>query len=414
MTPAELLEQEQLVDLGEATLEYTDIVAEVTAQLTVAPRPGRPQSRRGSFVSGPDTELPQNAGSAAARDRRGDWVERVVLLGPGLLYTAAFVAVPLVLLVVYSTLTAKRFGDVGRPFTTENFAKLGEPVYRSVVFTSVRLALIATLLALLIGYPAAYAISRLSRRWRTVALIAVVLPFWTNFLIRTYAWIVLLNNEGLINKLARSARAHRRAAGLDEQPAGDRPRPRLRLPAADDPARSTRRSSGSTRRLIEAATNLGAGAFTRFRTVIFPLTAQGAITGSLFVFIPSLGNFVDPRAARRRQDGDARHARPRPVPEGPELAVRLDRRPRRARPSSSSSSIVQNVRREALERERVSRWSARPPRPRLRLPLPADRRARRALVQPLRPADVVGRLHHEVVRRAVAATRRCARACATR
>ncbi len=82
-----------------------------------------------------------------------------MLLGPGLLYTAAFVAVPLVLLVVYSTLTAKRFGDVGRPFTPENFAKLGEPVYRSVLFTSVRLALIATLLALLIGYPTAYAIA---------------------------------------------------------------------------------------------------------------------------------------------------------------------------------------------------------------------------------------------------------------
>ena len=87
--------------------------------------------------------------------------------------------------------------------------------------------------------------------------------------------------------------------------------------------------------------------------MIFPLTAQGAITGSLFVFIPSLGNFVDPRAARRRQDGDARHARPRPVPEGPELAVRLDDRPRRARLRRRHRRRPER-RREALERD-VSR-----------------------------------------------------------
>src|SRR5262245_6366046 len=95
------------------------------------------------------------------RRDRGGAAERAVLLGPGLLYTVALVAVPLVILIVYSVLTPRRFGDVGRPFTVDNLARLGEPVYRNVVFTSVRLALIATLLALLIGYPAAYAISRL-------------------------------------------------------------------------------------------------------------------------------------------------------------------------------------------------------------------------------------------------------------
>jgi spermidine/putrescine transport system permease protein len=245
-------------------------------------------------VSDPETDLPQNGGRRRRRrDRRGSWTERIVLLGPGLLYTAAFVAVPLVLLLVYSALTAKRFGDVGRPFTTENFAKLGEPVYRSVVFTSVRLALIATLLALLIGYPAAYAISRLSKRWRTIALIAVVLPFWTNFLIRTYAWIVLLNNEGLINKIARSL-------GLVDAPLtlmNNQPAIVLGLVYAYLPLMILPLYAAIERldpQLTEAATNLGAGALTRFRTVIFPLTAQGAITGSLFVFIPSLGNFVIP------------------------------------------------------------------------------------------------------------------------
>lgn len=217
----------------------------------------------------------------------------MVLLGPGLLYTLAFVAVPLVLLGVYSSLTARRFGDVGRPFTTDNFAKLTEPVYRSVILTSVRLAVLATLFALLIGYPAAYAISRIPRRWRTVALIAVVLPFWTNFLIRTYAWIVLLSNEGLINKLARSL-------GIVDSPMAlmnNQPAIVLGLVYAYLPLMILPLYSAIERldpQLTEAATNLGAGAFTRFRTIVLPLTAQGAITGSLFVFIPSLGNFVIP------------------------------------------------------------------------------------------------------------------------
>lgn len=219
--------------------------------------------------------------------------ERAALLGPGLAYTAAFVLVPLVLLVVKAFLTPRRFGESGRPFTTANVARLAEPVYRDVVFTSARLALIATVVALVVGYPAAYAISRVSPRWRTVALVAVVLPFWTNFLIRTYAWIVLLGNEGLINKLARSA-------GLIDAPwtlMNNQPAIVVGLVYAYLPLMIMPVYAAIERldpQLVEAATNLGAGTLTRWRTVLIPLTAQGAITGSLFVFIPSLGNFVVP------------------------------------------------------------------------------------------------------------------------
>lgn len=227
------------------------------------------------------------------RVRRERIVDRVVFLGPGLVYSAVFILVPLLLLGVYAFLSAKRFGDVGRPFTTENVLRLAEPVYRRVIVTSIRLALMSTFFALLVGYPAAYAITRLSPRWRTVALIAVVLPFWTNFLIRTYAWIVLLNNEGLINKLARSV-------GLVEQPLSlmnNQPAIVLGLVYAYLPLMILPLYASIERldpELTEAATNLGAGVFTRWRTVIFPLTSQGAITGCIFVFIPSLGNFVVP------------------------------------------------------------------------------------------------------------------------
>ena len=83
--------------------------------------------------------------------------------------------------------------------TSENFTRAIDPLYATIFLDSARIALIATLLALLIGYPAAYAIVKAPERWQTSLLFFAILPFWTNYLIRTYAWIVLLNPAGLIN-----------------------------------------------------------------------------------------------------------------------------------------------------------------------------------------------------------------------
>lgn len=220
-------------------------------------------------------------------------LEKLALLGPGAVYGAAFLLVPLGLVVVYAFMSPSRFGGVQGPATLDNVRRLGEPVYRSVIGTSITLALAATLIALVIGYPMAYAITRLPQRWRTVALVAVVLPFWTNFLIRMYAWIVLLNNEGLVNKLLRSL-------SITDDPVAlmnNRPAIVLGFVYAYLPLMVLPLYASIERldtQIVEAATNLGAGPLTRFRTVVLPLTATGAITGSLFVFIPSLGNFIVP------------------------------------------------------------------------------------------------------------------------
>lgn len=230
---------------------------------------------------------------ARSRRRRAALVERLALLGPGAAYGIAFLLVPLGLVVVYAFMSPSRFGGVQSPASLDSVRRLTEPVYRDVIATSIVLAALATVIALAIGYPAALAISRLSRQWRTVALIAVVLPFWTNFLIRMYAWIVLLNNEGLVNKLIRSI-------GLVDEPVAlmnNRPAIVLGFVYAYLPLMILPLYASIERldpELVEAATNLGAGSWTRFRTVILPLTSTGAITGSLFVFIPSLGNFVVP------------------------------------------------------------------------------------------------------------------------
>ncbi|HUF97636.1 MAG TPA: ABC transporter permease [Ilumatobacter sp.] len=231
--------------------------------------------------------------SRGGRTRRANLGERLVLLGPGGLYLAAFFVVPLVLVVGYAFLTPSRFGGATAPVSFDSISRLAEPVYRRVIATSVVLALAATVFALLIGYPAALAIARLPRRWRTIALVAVVLPFWTNFLIRMYAWIVLLNNEGLINRILRGLSVTDEPIAL----MNNRPAIVLGLVYAYLPLMILPLYSAIERldpQLGEAATNLGASAVTRFRTITLPLTTQGALTGALFVFVPSLANFIVP------------------------------------------------------------------------------------------------------------------------
>ena len=219
--------------------------------------------------------------------------ERAVLLGPGVIFAGLLLILPLGIVTVSTFLTPSLFGGAQTPFTLQSVSRLTEPLYRDVIFTTLWLAGLATLIALILGYPAAYAITRLPRRWRNFAIIAVVLPFWTNFLIRTYAWIVLLNNQGLVNKVLSSI-------GLTDAPItlmNNKPAIVLGLVYAYLPLMILPLYAAIERidhELIEAATNLGATGPTRFRTVVLPLTVHGVITGCLFVFIPSLGNFIIP------------------------------------------------------------------------------------------------------------------------
>lgn len=216
---------------------------------------------------------------------------RLVTTFPALAFLAAFMLIPLVLVIAYAFLTAGRFGGVQGPLTLDNVARLAQPLYRDVLFNSILTAGAATLIAFLIGFPAALAITRLSPSWQTVALIAVVLPFWTNFLIRTYAWIVLLNREGIVNDALGAVGwgpfdvLYTRSAVILGLVYAYIPLMVLPIYA------SLQRLDPS---ILEAARNLGAGGWRRFRTVLLPLTMPGVLTGCLFVFIPSLGNFVIP------------------------------------------------------------------------------------------------------------------------
>ncbi|MCD0449614.1 ABC transporter permease [Actinocorallia sp. API 0066] len=225
--------------------------------------------------------------------RRRLRVEPLVLLGPGLAYLLVFLVVPLGLVLSYTVFQRGRFGGIVYEATAENFTRVADPLYLDVLLHSVKIAGITTLLALALGYPTAYVIAKLPAKWKTLALIAVVLPFWTNFLIRTYAWIVLLNSQGVVNSALGDL-------GLIDEP--------LQLLYTDGaivigllyaylPLMVLPLYSAIERldpQLGEASANLGAGPVRTFLSVTLPLTLPGVLTGCVFVFVPSLGNFVIP------------------------------------------------------------------------------------------------------------------------
>lgn len=218
-------------------------------------------------------------------------MKRWPLTGPGLTYLTVLMVVPLGLVLSYAFLRRGRFGGVVYEPTTDNLTRLADPLYADVVLHSTWIAALTTVLALLIGYPTAYVIARLPRRRQTIALIAVVLPFWTSFLIRVYAWIVLLSGPGWLNKALRAIGLgpvqvlYTDAAVVTGLLYAYLPLMILPLYA------SLVRLDPQVR---EAAANLGAGPWTTFRTVTLPLTLPGVLTGCLFVFVPSFGNFVVP------------------------------------------------------------------------------------------------------------------------
>ena len=200
---------------------------------------------------------------------------------------------PLVLVVAYAFMTRGRFGGVEAGFNRDTWARALEPIYLGVLWNSIVVAAITTLLALTIGFPVAFVISRLPPRWRLIALVAVVLPFWTNFLIRTYAWIVLLNDVGPLNKALESLGVISEPLGLlYSEPAVIIGLLYAYLPLMILPIYAS--LSASQPEIAEAASDLGARPWRVFRDVYIPLSMPGIILGGIFVFVPSIGNFVIP------------------------------------------------------------------------------------------------------------------------
>ncbi|WP_084961422.1 ABC transporter permease [Thermoactinospora rubra] len=230
---------------------------------------------------------PGPAGGAPAAARRSRRLAASAFLGPGLTYLLVFLLIPLALVFAHSVFRRGRFGGVVYEFTTENFTRLIDPLYLGVVVDSLKLATIATVIALLVGYPTAYAIAHLPPRWKTVALVAIVLPFLTSFIIRMFALIILMSGPGLINRLLGAELEMLYTDGAIVTGLLYAYLPLMVLPLYSAIERLDPQ-------LREASANLGASAFTTFRRVTFPLTLPGVMTGCMFVFVPSFGNFAVP------------------------------------------------------------------------------------------------------------------------
>ena len=208
-------------------------------------------------------------------------------------WMAIFVVAPIVIIVVYA------FSSADGGFSLENFVNMGE--YTDVFLRSFKLALIATAVCLLIGYPVSYWMSREGKSFQRMAMVLIMLPMWMNFLLRTYSWMTILENNGLLNHLFQKIgliALYNRVTGADveffqminTQGAVVLGMVYNYLPFMILPIYSV--IIKLDRSLIEAAHDLGANSVMVFRKVILPLSLTGVVSGITMVFVPSVSTFA--------------------------------------------------------------------------------------------------------------------------
>jgi spermidine/putrescine transport system permease protein len=225
--------------------------------------------------------------AAKAESRRG-----FLIALPAYAYLVLFFAIPLVIVAIYSFGTRNRFGDTELSgWNLDAYRKLTEPLLRDILFRSLWLAIITTVICLVVAYPFAYFLATRTPTVRNIMLVFVMIPFWSNFLVRNFAWRVILGTDGPLSKTTS-------ALGLGDTRILFTPTavvlglvygflPFMILPLY---AAIERIDLG----LVEASRDLYASGWQTFRRVLLPLSMPGVIAGSILVFIPSLGAYVTP------------------------------------------------------------------------------------------------------------------------
>ena len=211
---------------------------------------------------------------------------------PAYLYLIFFFVISLFIVFIYSFATRNRFGGTDLSgWNLDSYARISEPIVRDVLFRSVWLAFITTVICLVIAYPFAYFLSTRRVAVRNVMLVFVMIPFWTNFLVRNFAWRVILGNDGPVTNatefvgLGSAELLFTQTAVVLGLVYGYLPFMILPLYAAIERI---------DRRLLEASRDLYGTGLQSFRHVLFPLSMPGVIAGSILVFVPSLGAYVTP------------------------------------------------------------------------------------------------------------------------
>jgi len=231
--------------------------------------------------------------SITERMRRSKNLQIFALLSPSAAWLLVFFLLPLVMVLLVSLGKRGPYGRVVYQWNLDNYIRFMDRIYVKIFLRSVWMATANTLLCLLFGYPFAYFIARQPKRWRNVLLLLVMIPFWTNFLVRTYAWMVILRDKGLINSLLMQIGIITKPLPLlFNQSAvilglfyGYLPFMVLPLYASIEKLDFS---------LVEAAQDLGANSLMAFRRIVLPLTMPGIVAGAIITFIPSVGAYVTP------------------------------------------------------------------------------------------------------------------------
>jgi len=223
--------------------------------------------------------------------RRDELAERLALLGlsaPAVLLVVVAMALPVLWLFGLSFL-----GSDGT-LSLANYRRLIEqPSYARIFAATFKVSIFTTAICVLIGYPLAYALSQMPRRAANLCLIAVMLPFWTSILVRTYAWLVLLQRQGLINQWGMKLGLWDEPVALVHNLTGTLiGMVHIMLPFLVLPALGAMRAIDAD--YVKAASNLGASPAQAFWRVFFPLSLPGLVAGALIVFIICLGFYVTP------------------------------------------------------------------------------------------------------------------------
>src|SRR5580704_7127263 len=217
---------------------------------------------------------------------------RKLFLLPARLWMALFFAAPFAIVCGYSFLTRGDYGGVEQPWTLENLTRLADPLYLAILWRSIWIAALATIFCAILGFPLALFISRAGRR-KNLYLQLVLLPFWTSFLVRTYAWLFILRDTGLLNTVL--LRLHIIASPIELLYNDGAVLLGLVynfLPFFVLPMYATLERLDPA--LLEAAADLGARPLATLWRVIIPVSAPGFVAGAVLVFIPCLGSYLTP------------------------------------------------------------------------------------------------------------------------
>ena len=225
--------------------------------------------------------------------RESPVAQGLFLMGPTNTYLIVFMVIPLILVTVLSFMSRGTYGEVVYKFNIESYIRLFDPLYAKILGYSLLVGFLTTVLSLVIGYPMAYYIARAPARQRSLLLFLILLPFWTNFIIRIYAWIMILRSSGFLNSFLQWI-------GVIHEPLNILYTPTAVLigmvyeflPFMVLPLYTSLEKIENAQ--LEAAADLGAPPWKAFLRVTLPLSVPGMIAGTILVFIPAMGMFVVP------------------------------------------------------------------------------------------------------------------------